>query len=64
MPQSLMDIGGFLNPNIKHYFANYSRFVFNRFGDRVWIFKCSQKNKILGQKMGYFERTNKHGKQI
>jgi beta-glucosidase len=57
MPQSLMDIGGFLNSDIKYYFANYSQFVFEHFGDRVRRFKLMFFFKFLfiGQKMDYFK---------
>jgi beta-glucosidase/6-phospho-beta-glucosidase/beta-galactosidase len=39
LPQSIQDIGGFLNPNIVRYFKYYANILFEKFGDRVtkWI---------------------------
>jgi beta-glucosidase len=35
LPQSLQDIGGWLNRDVGHYFADYSAAMVKRFGDRV-----------------------------
>ena len=39
LPQSLQDLGGFLDSNISDHFRNYANFLFSHFGDRVktWI---------------------------
>lgn len=39
LPQSLQDLGGFLNRNIVEWFNDYSMVLFSHFGDRVkyWI---------------------------
>uniref|UniRef100_A0AC34RR68 Beta-glucosidase n=1 Tax=Panagrolaimus sp. JU765 TaxID=591449 RepID=A0AC34RR68_9BILA len=35
LPQSLQDKGGFINPKIVNYYAEYCRFCFQTFGDQV-----------------------------
>uniref|UniRef100_A0A914E174 Uncharacterized protein n=1 Tax=Acrobeloides nanus TaxID=290746 RepID=A0A914E174_9BILA len=37
LPQSLMDLGGFLNPKIIDWFGDYARLCFSKFGDRAKV---------------------------
>ncbi|BET01143.1 glycoside hydrolases [Nesidiocoris tenuis] len=62
LPQHLQDIGGWMNPLIIDYFADYARLAFERFGDRVkwWITINEPEMVAIGHGKDWFAPALKH----
>lgn len=65
LPQRLQDIGGWTNPHIVEYFADYAKVLFNNFGDKVkyWVTFNEPMQTCLEGYGGYYRAPalNRHG---
>ncbi len=63
LPQTLQDIGGWLNPSISDWFENYARVCAKAFGDRVKFFTTFNEPQIFSEH-GYITGAHAPGLKL